>query len=225
MTWEAPDVSAGSGPWPEPESRRSMVIGIAGGTGSGKTTIAQSLVQEIGAEEVVLIQHDAYYRDLGHLDPEDRTRVNFDHPDALETSLLAEHVERLRAGDPVDMPIYDFEVHTRKAETRTVEPRPVILLEGILVLFEPVLRALMDLKIYVDTDADVRFMRRLRRDIEERGRSLESVYRQYMETVRPMHEQFVESSKRYADIVIPEGYNIGAVGTVQAMIREYLRSR
>jgi uridine kinase len=202
-----------------------LVIGIAGGSGSGKTTIARSVVESIGREAVVLIQHDAYYREQSHLPVEERAKVNYDHPDSLETGLLVEHLRTLTAGGPVQRPVYDFTVHNRSRETVFVEPKPVILVEGILVLYEPSLRDLMDLKIYIDTDSDLRIVRRLERDIKERGRSFDSVRDQYLHTVRPMHLQFVEPSKRYADIVIPEGYNLGAVGTVISMIRDVLRNR
>jgi uridine kinase len=200
-----------------------LILGIAGGSGSGKTTIAESIVAEIGADRVELIQHDSYYRDLTRLPLEQRSRVNYDHPDSLETDLLVKHLETLLAGNQIDRPVYDFSVHNRAPDTVLVEPKPVVIVEGILVLYESALRDLMDLKVYVDTDADIRIVRRLRRDIEERGRTFDSVSRQYLETVRPMHLQFVEPSKRYADIVIPEGYNLGAVGTVISMIREVLR--
>ena len=200
-----------------------LILGIAGGSGSGKTTIAESIVAEIGADRVELIQHDSYYRDLTHLPLEQRSKVNYDHPDSLETDLLVKHLETLLGGNAIGRPVYDFSVHNRAAETVLVEPKPVVIVEGILVLYESALRDLMDLKVYVDTDADLRIVRRLGRDIEERGRTFESVSRQYLETVRPMHLQFVEPSKRYADIVIPEGYNLGAVGTVISMIREVLR--
>jgi uridine kinase len=200
-----------------------LVIGIGGGSGSGKTTIAQSIVESIGHDRVALIQHDAYYRDLTHLPLEERAKVNYDHPDSLETELLVEHLRDLRAGRPVERPVYDFTVHNRSDETVRVEPSPVVVIEGIVVLYEQTLRELMDLKVYVDTDPDLRIVRRLHRDIEERGRSFESVRRQYLDTVRPMHLQFVEPSKRYADIIIPEGYNIGAVATVVSMIRDVMR--
>ncbi len=202
-----------------------LILGLAGGSGSGKTTIAESIIEEIGREHVALIQHDSYYRDLTELPPEERAKVNYDHPDSLETSLLVEHLKTLLAGNSVERPSYDFTLHLRIADTVTVEPLPVLLVEGILVLYEPELRRLMDLKIYVDTDSDLRIVRRLSRDIEDRGRSFESVRDQYLETVRPMHLRFVEPSKRYADIVIPEGYNINAVATVISMIREVLRTR
>lgn len=202
-----------------------LIIGIAGGSGSGKTTIAQSIVEAIGAADMTLIQHDAYYRDQTHLPVEERAKVNYDHPDSLETELLVAHLEEMLAGNRVDRPVYDFTVHNRAEERIRVEPKPAIIVEGILVLYEPALRDLMDLKVYVDTDADLRIARRWERDISERGRTFDSVRDQYLETVRPMHLQFVEPSKRYADIVIPEGYNLGAVGTVISAIRDVLRGR
>ena len=201
------------------------MIGLAGGSGSGKTTIAASIVDAIGPADVVLIQHDAYYRDQTDIPLEERAKANYDHPDSLETPLLVEHLEALLKGHTVQRPVYDFTVHNRSSDTVTVEPKPVVIVEGILVLYEPELRALMDLKVYVDTDADLRIVRRLERDIKERERDFDSVRDQYLGTVRPMHLQFVEPSKRYADIVIPEGYNLGAVGTVVSMIREVLRNR
>jgi uridine kinase len=202
-----------------------LVLGLAGGSGSGKTTIAESIVDSIGPDNVVMVQHDAYYRDQTDLPLEQRAKVNYDHPDSLETDLLVAHIERLVDGKTIDRPTYDFTVHNRADDTVVVEPRPVIMVEGILVLYEPRLRELMDLKIYVDTDPDLRIMRRLERDLKERDRSFDSVRDQYLHTVRPMHLQFVEPSKRYADIVIPEGYNMNAVATVISMIREVLRSR
>jgi len=202
-----------------------LIIGLAGGSGSGKTTIARSIVEAVGRDDVVLLQHDAYYRDQSHLPLEERAKVNYDHPDSLETDLLVRHLEDLLAGKAVERPVYDFTVHNRSAESVRVEPKPAIIVEGILVLYEPELRRLMDLKIYVDTDPDLRVLRRLERDINERGRSFGSVYDQYLATVRPMQMQFVEPSKRYSDIVIPEGYNLGAVGTVISMIRDVLRTR
>lgn len=202
-----------------------MLIGLAGGSGSGKTTIARTVVEAIGRDDVGLIQHDAYYRDQTDLPLEERSKVNYDHPDSLETPLLVAHLQELLAGRSIERPRYDFGVHNRAPETVRIDPMPVTIVEGILVLYEPELRKLFDLKIYVDTDADLRLARRWERDIKERGRSFDSVRDQYLATVRPMHLQFVEQSKRYADIVIPEGYNLGAVGTVVSMIREVLRSR
>ncbi len=202
---------------------RPIVIGVAGGTGSGKTTVARQILDRVGAEHIAYIPHDAYYRDLSHLPLEERVRVNFDHPDSLETELLIEHLKALRSGRPVEIPIYDFTTHTRTTRTRHVEPASVVLVEGILVFAEPRLREMFDVKLYVDTDADVRFIRRLRRDIEERGRSVESVCEQYLATVRPMHLEFVEPSKRYADVIIPEGgFNEVAIEMVAARIRGML---
>jgi len=208
--------------WP---TTRPLIIGLGGGSGSGKTTIARSIVEAIGPDQVSLIQHDAYYHDQTDLPMEERPKVNYDHPESFESSLLVRHLQELRAGRAVERPIYDFTVYNRQADTVRVEPKPVVIVEGILVLYEPELRALMDLKIYVDTDPDLRILRRLERDLNERGRSFDSVHDQYLATVRPMHLQFVEPSKRYADMVIPEGYNTGAVGTVISMIREVLRQR
>lgn len=209
--------------WPRQDGIKPFVLGMAGGSGSGKTTIAQSVVDQIGPDRVAFIPHDAYYRHRPDLNIEQRVKVNYDHPDSLETDLMVAHVETLLAGSPIERPVYDFANHLRAAETVRVEPRPVLMLEGILVLVEPELRALMDLKIYVDTDADLRLMRRIERDVKERGRTLDSVITQYEATVRPMHLQFVEPSKRHADIIIPEGYNLGAVGTVISMIRDVVR--
>lgn len=183
----------------------TVVIGVAGGTGSGKTTVARTLLDRIGRTAITFLQHDAYYRDLGHLPLEEREKVNFDHPDSLETGLLVEHLGRLREGEAVEVPVYDFTRHTRSGETVTAEPNPVIMVEGILVLAEKELRETMDVKVYVDTAADLRFIRRLRRDIQERGRTLDSVIDQYRNYVRPMHLEFVEPSKRHADVIVPEG--------------------
>ena len=184
-----------------------MVIGISGGTGSGKTTVANKIVDSVGRENVVFLQQDAYYRDLGDMPLEVKHHLNFDHPDALDNDLLVNHLRALRAGEAIDQPIYDYATHSRTTAKRHIEPRPVIIIEGILVFASPELRALMEMKIFVDTDADIRFIRRLKRDLEERGRSPQSVMEQYEVTVRPMHLQFVEPSKRYADIIIPEGGN------------------
>lgn len=220
---EPPDLDALPS-WSAPRDR-PLVIGIAGGSGSGKSTIAEALVRELGPERSVLLLHDAYYRDRSDESPAERERHNYDHPDALQTDLLVEHLRALLAGNAVQQPLYDFRTHTRDAKTRLVQPRPVILIEGVLALVDPDLRQLMDLKIFVDTDADIRFMRRLQRDLHERGRSMESVFQQYLSTVRPMHIEFVEPCRARADLVIPEGYNTGAVATVLAMVREFLRRR
>lgn len=203
-------------------SAAPLIIGVAGGSGSGKTTIAEAIASKVGPDRAVLIQHDAYYRDLSPLDFEERVKVNFDHPDSLETALLVEQVRCLRDGHSVERPVYDFAAHVRLAQCETIQPRPVIIVEGILVLVEPELRDLMDVRIFVDTDGDLRLARRLERDVAERGRSVRSVLDQYMKTVRPMHLQFVEPSKRYADVVIPEGYNSNAVGVVTRMIDSVL---
>lgn len=203
----------------------ALVLGIAGGTGSGKTTVVDAILEALAGEPVAFIEHDAYYRDLKHLDFEERAAQNFDHPDAFETELMVEHIHQLRKGIAIDKPVYDYATHLRTSQTTRVEPAPVLVVDGILVLSEERLRDAMDLKIFVDTDADVRLVRRIQRDIKERGRSPESVLEQYMTTVRPMHLQFVEPSKRYADIIIPEGYNPGAVGTVSSMIRDFVSRR
>ncbi|HEX3763426.1 MAG TPA: uridine kinase [Kofleriaceae bacterium] len=185
--------------------RRPYVVGIAGGTGSGKTTVADKLASAMPPGRCVTLDHDAYYRDQGHLTPDDRDALNYDHPSALDSALLALHLRELRDGRAVEVPIYDFATHTRRRETRSVAPARVILVEGILVFAEPALREQMDIKIFVDTDADIRLMRRIRRDLEERGRTFQSVRDQYHATVRPMHLEYVEPSKRWADLIIPEG--------------------
>lgn len=186
---------------------RPFVVGIAGGTGSGKTTVAHKLAAAIPDGRCVTIEHDAYYYDQGHLPLEERAKINFDHPASLETSLLIKQLRELRAGHAVDVPIYDFANHTRRPETRRVEATRVIIVEGILVFTEPALRELMDIKIFVDTDPDIRLMRRIRRDLEHRGRTFQSVRDQYYATVRPMHIEHVEPTKRWADLIIPEGGN------------------
>jgi uridine kinase len=201
---------------------RPLFIAIAGGSGSGKTTIAQSVVDIVGRESVVYLQQDAYYRDQSHLAFEDRAKINYDHPDSFEFELLVEHLDALRAGQPIERPVYDFSQHVRTPETYTIVPEPVVIIEGILVLADERLRDRSDVRVYIDTEADVRLMRRLRRDIVERGRTVESVLSQYERTVRPMHYLFVEPSKRYADIIIPEGFNSGAIGTVSSMIKHFL---
>ncbi len=184
---------------------RPLIVGIAGGTGSGKTTVAHKLAAAMPPDRCVSIEHDAYYYDQSHLPPDERANVNYDHPASLESSLLAEHLRQLRAGRAIDVPLYDFATHSRRKETRHVEPAPVVIVEGILVFVEAGLRDLMDIKIFVDTDADIRLMRRIRRDLEHRGRSFESVRHQYYATVRPMHIEHVEPSKRWADLIVPEG--------------------
>jgi uridine kinase len=184
-----------------------LLIGIAGGTGSGKTTIARTIHDALPADRVATIEFDSYYRDRGDLTQSERDALNFDHPDALETELLVEHLGRLKRGEAAMIPIYDFKTHRRKPLARRVHAAPVIIVEGILVFVDPELRAQLDIKIFVDTDADIRIFRRIRRDVEERGRTFESVRAQYYETVRPMHQQFVEPSKKWADLIIPEGGN------------------
>ena len=184
---------------------KPVIIGIAGGTGSGKTTVARAIYDRVGKELIEWISHDSYYRDFEGLSAEEKHHINFDHPDSLETELLARHLDVLCKGSSVEVPTYDFERYARREETQRVEPRKVVIVEGILVLAEPELRKRIDIKLFVDTPADVRFMRRLVRDIKSRGRSMESVIEQYITTVRPMHEEFVEPSKRHADLIIPEG--------------------
>jgi uridine kinase len=200
-----------------------LVIGIAGGSGSGKTTVTNAIIEAVGAENVTLLQEDAYYRDFGDLSPEQRRAINWDHPDAIEEELLIAHVRALRAGQPVAAPRYDFRIYRRLPEAIPLAPRPVVIVEGILVLAEPALRQLMDIKVFVDADADVRFIRRLTRDLLARGRSLDSVVEQYLATVRPMHLEFVEPSKRYADVIIPEGgHNRVAIEMVVARVQSVL---
>ena len=201
---------------------RPFVIGVAGGSGSGKSTICQAIVDRIGPEHVALIAHDAYYRHRPEISYEERTRVNYDHPDSLETELLLAHLEGLAAGETIQHPRYDFSRHLRRSRTVSIPPRPVILIEGILTLVEPDLREALDLRVFVDTDADLRVLRRVERDIRERGRSLESIIAQYQATVKPMYERFVAPSKRHADLIIPEGYNRQAVGALVALIRDVL---
>jgi uridine kinase len=203
----------------------TIVIGIAGGTGSGKTTVANAIVKAVGEEHVAYIPHDAYYKDLNDLPPNQRSKINYDHPNSLETELMIAHVRVLKEGQGIELPIYDFTIHSRTDKTIPIKPNPVILVEGILIFSDPVLRNLCDVKIYVDTDADIRLIRRIRRDITERGRTTESVLTQYEETVRPMHLEFVEPSKRYADIIIPEGgYNQVALDIVTARIESVVQN-
>jgi uridine kinase len=204
---------------------KTLCIGVAGGTASGKTTVANEIVRRVGAERIVTVNQDRYYRDLAHIAGDKRAQHNFDHPDAIEEKLLEEHLRLLKAGKPTTIPVYDFSRHVRLAKTEWVEPQPIIVLEGILILAIPELRDLLDVKIFVDTDADLRFIRRLRRDMAERGRSVESVVDQYQSTVRPMHLEFVEPSKRWADVIIPEGgFNTVALDLVISRIIQMLQS-
>jgi uridine kinase len=201
-----------------------IVIGIAGGTGSGKTTVANTILQRVGANRIVYLPHDAYYRDLSDLPPIQRAQINFDHPDSLETNLMIEHVNRLKNWQSIELPVYDFTRHCRTNKYLHIEPQPIIVVEGILIYAEKALRDLFNIKLFVDTDADIRFIRRLQRDITERGRTTESVVRQYLSTVRPMHLEFVEPSKRYADVIIPEGgLNTVALDMVIAHIEAMLQ--
>jgi uridine kinase len=207
-----------------PKRFTPLVIGIAGGSGSGKTTVAQTILQRVGPDRISFLQHDAYYKDLSGLPPIQRAEVNFDHPNSLENELLIKHILQLKKGQAVEVPIYDFSTHSRTDRTFTVQPRSVILVEGILIFAESSLRNLFDVKIFVDTDSDLRFIRRLQRDIAERGRTTESVVKQYMATVRPMHLDFVEPSKRYADVIIPEGgFNAAALDMVVARIETMIQ--
>lgn len=201
-----------------------LVIAIAGGSGSGKTTVANVILQRVGSHRIAYLPHDAYYRDLANLPLNQRIEVNFDHPDSLENDLLVQHVRQLKQWQAIEMPVYDFTHHTRTAQTIPVLPQRVIMVEGILIFAEPQLRELFDVKIFVDTDADIRFIRRLERDITERGRTTDSVVNQYLRTVRPMHLEFVEPSKRYADVIIPEGgMNTVAMDMVIARIEALLK--
>jgi uridine kinase len=202
---------------------RPVTIAVAGGTGSGKTTVSNAILERVGSANIAYIPHDSYYQDLSEVTMIDRHAINFDHPDALDTALMREHILQLQNWQPVEIPIYDFTQHERTTQTTVISPQPIILVEGILVLAEPALRPLFDVKIFVDTDADIRFIRRLKRDIEERGRTEESVINQYLATVRPMHLEFVEPSKRYADVIIPEGgFNMVAIDMVSDRIRSLL---
>ncbi len=204
---------------------RPLILGIAGGSGSGKTTIAQRVTAALPASQVTILEHDAYYRDRPDLTYEERCQLNYDHPDALETELLVKHLEALRAGSAVEVPSYDFRTHRRASTVRTIEPTAVIIVEGILVFADDALKRELDIKIYVDTDADIRAFRRIRRDLEQRGRSFESVREQYYRTVRPMHLLFVEPSKRCADVILPEGGdNRVGVELVTALITSRLQA-
>jgi uridine kinase len=198
----------------------SFVIGVAGGSGSGKTTVVRRIVDSLGPDQVTLLDHDRYYRDRNDLRLEERAALNYDHPDALETDLMVQHVRSLKSGQAVEVPQYDFTRHARLSETTTFQPRRALIVEGILVFTDAALRDLMDIKVFVDTDSDTRFIRRLRRDVAERGRTMESVIDQYQSTVKPMHLEFVEPSKRYADVIIPlGGHNTVAVDLLLTMLR------
>jgi uridine kinase len=201
-------------------STTPLVIGVAGGSGSGKTTVVRRIVESVGDEHVTVLEHDRYYRDRNDLRLEERAALNYDHPDALETDLMVAHLRALREGRSVEVPVYDMARYARKAVTETKVPRRAIIVEGILIFTDAALRELMDIKVFVDTDADTRFIRRLRRDVAERGRTMESVIEQYVATVKPMHLEFVEPSKRYADIIIPQGgYNTVAIDMLLTLIR------
>jgi uridine kinase len=207
-------------------SSRRTIIGIAGGTASGKSMIAQRIFEALGGRRVTILKQDHYYKDLVHLPFEERVRVNFDHPDAFDTPLLRDHVTALLKGETIRHPLYDFTQHLRLRESVEMGGYPIIVLEGILVLSDEVLRSLMDIKVYVDTDPDIRLMRRIRRDVTERGRTLESVLEQYERDVRPMHLQFVEPSKRYADVILPEGgYNRVGIDLLYTKIASVLKER
>jgi len=200
-----------------------FVIGIAGGTGSGKTTVTRRVIEVVGADRVALLQMDNYYKNQDHLTFEERTRINYDHPDAFDMPLLMEHLDALIDGQEVESPLYSFVEHTRSRDTKPVKPAPVVVLEGIFALYDPDLRRRMHLKVFVDADPDVRFIRRLRRDVDERGRSPESVIEQYLNFVRPMHIAFVEPSKRYADVIIPHGgHNDPALDMLTSRIHRIL---
>lgn len=208
------------------EINKPIIIGITGGTGSGKSTVAKAIIKSLSKKNIAVIQQDAYYKDQSELPFEERVKTNYDHPLAFDNELLTEHLEKLCSGDSIEQPIYDFENHTRKKETIFVESKDIIILEGILLLEDEKLREMQDIKIYVDTDADVRILRRIQRDIEERGRTLDSVIKQYLATVRPAHIQFIEPNKRYSDIIILEGgHNKVAIDMVITKIKSIINSR
>ncbi len=201
-----------------------MIIGICGGTGSGKTTIARAIVEAVGAENVVLVEQDSYYRNLADMPLDERHQANFDHPDSIDSDMLVNHLLRLKQGLQVEMPLYDFKTHTRSNRIEIIEPRQVVIVEGILIFAETRVLDLLDVRVFVDTPDDIRFIRRLQRDIKERGRTVESVIGQYYRTVRPMHHEFVEPSKRYADIIIPEGAQTGvSLEFLCSLVREKLK--
>ncbi|AIG65433.1 uridine kinase [Weissella tructae] len=203
--------------------KRPVLIGVTGGSGSGKTTVSNKIFEKLAGESVTMIPQDAYYNDQSHMTMDERKAVNYDHPDSFDTALLSEHLEQLLAGNAIEQPTYDYKDYNRAAETVTVEPTDVIIVEGVLLFVEPAVRDLLDIKIYVDTDDDLRFIRRMQRDFVERGRSTESVVAQYLETVKPMYHQFVEPTKRYANIILPDGgANLVGIGMIEAQIRAIL---
>ncbi|MGO4887372.1 uridine kinase [Anaerobacillus sp. MEB173] len=203
--------------------RKPVIIGVAGGTGSGKTTVAKQIYSQFKDQSVVMIEQDAYYKDQSHLSFEERLKTNYDHPDAFDHELLIKHLSRLLEKKPIKKPIYDYAAHTRSQETILIEPKDVIIVEGILILEDCIIRELMDIKVFVDTDADIRIIRRMVRDINERGRTIDSVIEQYTNVVRPMHLQFIEPTKRYADLIIPEGgQNQVAIDLMVTKIRTVL---
>jgi uridine kinase len=203
--------------------KHPVTIGVAGGTGSGKTTVSNQILERVGHKHIAYLPHDAYYKDLSAFSDDERADINFDHPDSLDTPLLAEHIKQLQNLQTIEIPIYDFTRHMRTEETLTITPQPIILVEGILIFAETELRKLFDIKIFVDTDPDIRFIRRLKRDIAERGRTADSVIEQYLSTVRPMHLKFVEPSKRYANVIVPEGgFNWVAIDMIADRIRSMM---
>ena len=199
-------------------NNKPFVIGVAGGSGSGKSTVTREVLASIGPEMATVVFQDDYYLDQSHMSPEDRRKTNYDHPDAFDWPLLVQHVQALRRGEAIEMPTYDFSKDNRASKTITVQPAPVIVVEGLFALYDEDLRKMMSLKIYVDTASDVRFIRRLQRDMAERGRSAESVINQYLETVRPMHKQFIEPTKRHADVILPHGANGPAVDVITTKV-------
>lgn len=200
--------------------KKSLVIGVAGGSGSGKTTVIREIIKELKDPDVVTLQHDAYYKDNSYLKLPEREKINYDHPDALETDLLVRHIQKLTAGEEIEMPQYDFTGHSRKRKGIVKKPARVIIVDGILIFVEKTLRDLMDVRIFVNTDNDIRFIRRLQRDMKKRGRSMTSVIKQYLSTVKPMHIAFVQPSRRYADIIIPEGHTRVSTAVVANMIKQ-----